>query len=154
MSPDAAFCALCGARQPVTPVAGSPRRDARHDAPWLDTMPPSTASVLCYIPFAGWIAALVILATARFRSDRAVRFHAFQGLYLFVVWMLVDIAAGTLFGFAGVVARGAITGSLKLSVIAAWIYMLIKTASGETIHLPFLGELAEKSVAEQFSGRP
>jgi uncharacterized membrane protein len=121
---------------------------------WLQTIRPSTASTLCYVPFAGWVAALVFLATQRFRTDRLVRFHAFQGLYLFVVWLLVDIAIGSFFGFAGVAARRAVTGSLKLSVMCGWIYMLYKTSNGEVIRLPFLGELAERSVAEQSSGRP
>lgn len=152
VSPVSAFCALCGAPQPVAPQTGG-FGGPRPDNQWPNSISPSTASTLCYVPFLGWIAALVVLATARFRSDRLVRFHAFQGLYLFVVWMLVDIAAGAIFGFAGFAARRAVTGTLKLSVIAAWIYMLVKTAAGEKIHLPFLGDLAERSVAEQFSGR-
>ena len=32
--------------------------------------------------------------------------------------------------------------------------MLYRTANGEWIRLPFLGELAERSVPEQSSGRP
>ena len=121
---------------------------------WLQSITPSTAGVLCYVPFAGWVAALIFLATQRFREDRLVRFHAFQGLYLYVVWLLIDIAIGSFFGFAGVAVRRAVTGSLKLSVLGGWIYMLYTTSKGEVIRLPFLGELAERSVAEQSSGRP
>ena len=149
VAPAAAFCAKCGARQPVTVAGRVPPGEE-----WLRSITPSTASTLCYVPFAGWVAALIFLATQRFREDRRVRFHAFQGLYLFVVWLLVDVAIGSFFGFAGVAARRAVTGSLKLSVLCGWIYMLYKTANGERIRLPFLGELAERSVAEQSSGRP
>ena len=46
--------------------------------------------MLCYIPFAGWIACIVVLASPQFREDQAVRFNAFQGLYLFVAWLLVQ----------------------------------------------------------------
>jgi len=148
----AAFCAKCGSRQPGAPLppnrpAGAPAED------WLQGIAPSTASTLCYVPFVGWIAALIVLATQRFRDDRLVRFHAFQGLYIFVVWLLVDIAIGSTFGFAGFAVRRAITGSLKLSVLAGWIFMLYKTSMGEVVRLPFLGELAERSVVEQSSGR-
>ena len=148
-----AFCAKCGARQPGAPPVPPNVRMAPGEE-WLRSITPSTASLLCYVPFAGWVAALVVLATQRFRDDRLVRFHAFQGLYLFVVWMLADIAIGVFFGFGGVVARKAITGTLKLSVLAAWVYMLVKTSAGEVIRLPLLGELADRSVAEQSSGRP
>ncbi|HEU0118962.1 MAG TPA: hypothetical protein VFQ91_00430 [Bryobacteraceae bacterium] len=120
----------------------------------MQSIAPSTAATLCYVPFAGWIAALVFLATQKFRDNRWVRFHAFQGLYIFVVWLLVDIAVGSIFGIAGLPIRRALTGSLKLSVLCGWGYMLYKTSTGHTIHLPVLGELAERSVAEQFSGRP
>lgn len=149
----AAFCARCGSRQPGAHPPGPPPR-AQGAEEWLLSIAPSTASTLCYIPFLGWVAALIFLSSNRFRGDRLVRFHAFQGMYLSVVWLLVDIAFGFAFGFAFGPLRRAITGTMKLSVLAAWVYMLFKTSSGETIHLPFLGELAERSVAEQSSGRP
>jgi len=150
VEPAAVFCAKCGARQP----GGATAARASAGEEWLKSISASTAGTLCYVPFAGWVAALIFLATQRFREDRLVRFHAFQGLYLFVVWLLVDIAIGSFFGFAGVVVRRAVTGSLKLSVLCGWIYMLYKTSHGELIRLPFLGELADRSVAEQSSGRP
>ena len=147
VEPTASFCPKCGIRQPgaAAPVAGED---------WLQSMSPNAASTLCYVPFIGWIAALVVLATQRFRDDRVVRFHAFQGLYLFVVWLLIDMAAGAIFGFAGFAGRRAITGSLKLAVLCGWGYTLYKTALGQIIRLPFLGELADRSVAEQSTPRP
>lgn len=102
--PSAAFYAKCGARQPVTAAGRVPTGEE-----WLRSITSSTASTLCYVPFAGWVAALTFLATQRF--------HAFQRLYLFVVWLLVAIAIGSFFGFAVVAARRAVTGTLKLSVL-------------------------------------
>ena len=58
---------------------------------------PRTASLLCYIPILGWIVSIVVLASARFRADSRVRFHAFQGLYLFVAWLIVDWVLGPCF---------------------------------------------------------
>jgi uncharacterized membrane protein len=148
VAPTSAFCAKCGARQP-----GAPTSRVAPGEEWLQTINASTASTLCYVPFVGWVAALIFLATQRFREDRLVRFHAFQGLYLFVVWLLVDIAIGSFFGFAGMAARRMVTGSLKLSVLCGWVYMLFKTSHGEVVRLPFLGDLADRSVTEQTSGR-
>src|SRR3954469_1658379 len=79
------FCGKCGSRQPRIdtgphPVAGR----------GLESLNPKTASILCYIPWVGWVAAIVVLASDRFRHNRAVRFHAFQGLYLFVAWLISD----------------------------------------------------------------
>ena len=136
-----AFCGKCGARQPVSarpasnPFAGITSRNA---------------SLLCYIPFVGWIPAIVILASARFKHDRTVRFHAFQGLYIFVAWLIVDWAVGPFFSFMpGVAMRIGITTILKLVVFGTWIFMVIRTAQNEMYRLPLLGELAERSIAEQ-----
>ena len=104
----------------------------------------------CYIPIVGWIAAIIVLATTKFQHDRAVRFHAFQGLYLFVVWLLIE---WVLEPFARMVpGPGAMRGTtalLHIAVFAAWIWMIIKTSQEQMFRLPIVGELAERSVAEQ-----
>ncbi len=112
---------------------------------------PRTASLLCYIPILGWIVSIVVLASARFRSDSRVRFHAFQGLYLFVAWLLVDWVISPMFGlaFLGPPFHNVFPGLMKAVIFGAWIFMIIKTAQDETYKLPILGDLAEKSVSEQ-----
>jgi uncharacterized membrane protein len=145
----AAFCAKCGVAQP-----GTFAQPPRPSADFLDSINPTTASILCYVPFVGWIAALVVLASQRFQSNRTARFHAFQGLYLFVLWILIDIALGATFGFAGIAARRLVTRVLKLAVLAGSIYMLVKTSQGEFVRLPVLGDLADSSISEQNSTRP
>lgn len=138
--PSDRYCAKCGLRQPV--AAGAPD--------YLHATSPRTAAMLCYVPVIGWIASIVVLASARFRQDRIVRFHAFQGLYLFVAWLLVDWVAGPLFGILpGIPARLAPTGVLHATIFVAWIFMLAKASRNEAYHLPIVGELAERSVAEQ-----
>lgn len=153
VAPTAVYCAKCGAQQ-FEPRSASHGHGASQGEDYLRSMSPTTASTLCYLPFFGWVAALLFLTSQRFREDRLVRFHAFQGMYMSVVWLLVDIAMGSMFGFAGFIARRAVVGSLKLAIVGGWIFMLYKTASGELIRLPFLGELAERSVTEQSSSRP
>jgi uncharacterized membrane protein len=137
-----AYCGVCGARQPA--AASAPPIDYMHG------ISPRTASLLCYIPFLGWIVSIVVLASARFRDDSRVRFHAFQGLYLFVAWLLVDWVLGPMFRFAFWAPwHQAFPGLMQAVIFCTWIFMIIKTSQDTTYKLPILGDLAEKSVSEQ-----
>jgi uncharacterized membrane protein len=133
------FCAKCGARQTVTPPP----------ADYMSGISPRTASLLCYIPWVGWLAAIIVLASQRFRDNIDVRFHAFQGLYLFVLWLIVDWAVAPLFSWPHGGHGGPIPALMKAVVLGGWIFMLIKVSHHESFKLPILGELAEKSVTEQ-----
>jgi uncharacterized membrane protein len=136
-----AFCGVCGARQPAT---AAPPID------YMNGISPRAASLLCYIPILGWIVSIVVLASARFRADGRVRFHAFQGLYLFVAWLLVDWVLGPAFRYAfWPPFHNAFPGLMKAVIFGAWIFMIIKTSQDEKYKLPILGDLAEKSVSEQ-----
>jgi uncharacterized membrane protein len=132
------YCANCGARQPIAPAVPIDP---------LSGVSNRTASLLCYIPMVGWIAAIVVLASMRFRQDARVRFHAFQGFYLFVVWLIVDWVLGPVFSFGP--WHHFLPALLKAAVFGAWIFMIVKVAQTETFKLPIVGDLAEKSVSEQ-----
>jgi uncharacterized membrane protein len=137
-----AFCGRCGARQPDAPGAA---REPRPPVRSLETVNPKTASILCYIPWVGWIAGIVVLASDRFRRDRSVRFHAFQGLYLFVAWLIADQVLRPAFR--------AIPGFhlyriVEAVLIGASVFMMVKAAHEEPYPLPLFGELAQRSVAE------
>jgi uncharacterized membrane protein len=147
------FCVKCGAPQKVSAGAGSARTQAPHDP--LSGVSNRTASLLCYIPWVGWIAAIVVLASERFRRDTQVRFHAFQGLYIFVAWLMVEwVVSPFLFASSFLFAmpfHHAGAGILQLAVLAAWIFMLVKVSHDEKYKLPIIGDLAERSVSEQRS---
>ncbi|MCW5981285.1 MAG: hypothetical protein KIT09_24590 [Bryobacteraceae bacterium] len=135
-----AYCAACGGRQPGVP------KPSADPLPWLTSR---NAALLCYIPLVGWIAAIVVLASHRFKEERNVRFHAFQGLYLFVAWLIVDWFVSPFFQFGPHGTRAAVTGLLKAGLFVAWIVMIVKTSQNEHFRLPILGELADRSVSEQ-----
>jgi len=135
-----AYCAHCGARQ--AGVSDEPRPA---DGDLLGKMPARTAALLCYIPVVGWIPAIFVLASLRFRQDKDTRFHAFQGLYLFVAWLLVDWVLKPMVQISGFPLVGLFKGVL----FAAWIWMMVKVSQNEMCKLPVVGELAEKSVTEQ-----
>jgi uncharacterized membrane protein len=136
------FCAHCGNRQPETKPA----------ADYLQGISSRTASLLCYIPIVGWVVSIVVLASVRFREDAKTRFHAFQGLYLFVAWLIVDWVLSPILSFPhgwGPPFYKIVPALMKVAVFGAWVFMIIKTAQDEMYKLPILGELAEKSVSEQ-----
>ena len=135
----APFCGGCGARQPVG-TAGSPAA-----ADPFAGISPRTASILCYIPWVGWVMAIVVLATERFRQDRVMRFHAFQALYLFVASLLNDFVLGRLMW---PLPHVHLHGLVSLALLAMSIFMMVKAAHEQAYALPLFGELAARSVEE------
>ena len=99
----------------------------------------------------GWLAAIIALASNRFRNDAKVRFNAFQGLYLFVAWLIVDWVVSPIFHLpgGGFPIHHILPALMKAAVFGAWIFMIVKAAQDEHFKLPILGELAEKSLIEQ-----
>jgi len=142
------FCAKCGAQQ----SGGSPSGPRRvHD--FWSNISHRNAALLCYIPWVGWIAAIAVLASDRFRTERRLRFHAFQGLYLFAAWLMVEWFLAPMLAFpassVGFPVYRTISQLLHLAILGAWIFMLIKVSHDQDYHLPVLGDLADRSVSEQ-----
>jgi uncharacterized membrane protein len=142
------FCAKCGTSQPGG-IASAPGRV--HD--FWSNISHRNAALLCYIPWVGWIAAIVVLASDRFRTERRLRFHAFQGLYLFAAWLMVEWVAAPMLAFpastVGFPVYRTISQLLHLAILGAWIFMLIKVSHDQDYHLPVIGDLADRSVSEQ-----
>ena len=143
------FCANCGRRQTAasTPfTAPIPPAPPAQDP--LAGLSPRTASILCYIPTVGWIAAIVVLAARKFRGDRIVRFHAFQGLYLFAAWLVVQwVVHPVVVNMPEHFVR--VDHILEGLLLGVSIFMIIKASHGESYVLPIIGELAQRSAAEQ-----
>jgi uncharacterized membrane protein len=109
-------------------------------------MTPRSASILCYVPVVGWIASILVLAAQRYRTDRVVRFHAFQGLYLFVAWLINDrVLKYALDPLSGV---HNLHDVISLVLLGMAIFMMVKASHNEAFSLPIFGELAQRSVAE------
>ena len=144
VAPSDGFCARCG--HPQNPAGGA----ATFSRDPFTGISPRLASLLCYVPLLGWLMSLVILSTPHLRRDRVVRFHAFQGLYLFVAWLVLDWFVKPVFHMSGLFYfQKVVPDLLKLAVLLGWIIMLVKTGQNEQYRLPVVGELAERSVAEQ-----
>jgi uncharacterized membrane protein len=134
------FCAKCGA---VQHASGAPRASSASDP--ISNISSRNASLLCYIPYVGWIAAIVVLASERFRSDAHVRFHAFQGLYLFVAWLMNDqVLKWALMP----VAHFHLHDLVSAVLLVMSILMMVKASHDEMYSLPLFGDLAHRSMSE------
>src|SRR5712692_8249027 len=121
------FCGKCSSRQPGAPAATA--KD------FVSGISNRNAELLCYIPLVGWIAAIVVLASERFRCQVKVRFHAFQGLYLFVAWLMVEWVVTPALYMSdyrlGYPFHRLATGGLQALILAAWVVMIIKVSQDE-----------------------
>jgi len=149
VSEAASFCGHCGAPQKGTgsPLS-SPGSSGRCGGDFLNGISPQLASTLCYIPVVGWIPCIIVLASQRFRLDNNVRFHAFQGIYLFVAWLVTggDWGLGIFFDRTWTRVGVSISKLIHLALIGIWIFMMVKTSQGVRYRLPLLGEWAERSL--------
>jgi len=120
---DAAFCPDCG--WPMRPVSS---RD-RHLA------------ALAYFSF---VPAAIFLFLPDFRRERFIRFHAWQSVTLWAVFLVLtmlalflsNIAAAIFFLLFGVLAT--------LAMLFLWIVLSIKAWQGERFEIPLIGELAAR----------
>ena len=144
------FCGQCGARQ----SAGSPPPNSSprpfNNPPVQDPLAglsPRTAAILCYVPAIGWIAAIIVLAARKFKDNHLIRFHAFQGLYLFAAWLVVDWVVNPIARFTPGPSHP--IGTLLHGVLlAVSIFMMVKASHDEAYVLPIIGELAQRSATE------
>ncbi len=138
------YCGRCGRRQ----MAGAPPNASAAGTPDpLAGIPARTASILCYIPAVGWICAIIVLASLKFRNNRAVRFHAFQGIYLFVATLIADFVIRPMFWV--IPSNLHLYQLIQLVLLGASVFMMVKASHDETYSLPLFGELAQRSLSER-----
>ncbi len=102
---------------------------------------------MCYVPAIGWICGVIVLASLKFRYDRAVRFHAFQGIYLFVATLVADFVIRPM---SWVMPSNLhLYQLIQLALIGASVFMMVKASHDEAYSLPLFGELAHRSISER-----
>lgn len=97
-----------------------------------------------------YLPALFVIGLLEAPRNRYVQFHARQGLVLFlaeVVALLViaifDASIGRI-PVAGLILGAFLRLLLGLTFLAAAVYGVAKALSGETVRIPFLGDLADR----------
>lgn len=150
ISPVAVYCPHCGSRQAAAGPAGSYGAAPPHTGSHFgEGISDRTVAILCYLPMFGVIPSVLVLLSERYRTNLRLRFDAFQSLYLFLAHLVVNALGPTmLFAGWGGGAHG-FAEALKMALVVAWIYLLIKAAKGLQVRLPILGDLAARSTYEQ-----
>ena len=96
--------------------------------------------MLCYvIPV---ICPIVFLVVEPYKSDRKIRFDAFQSIFLWVGFIALRIAFGILVGIS--YHLWFLFSLLGLAQFAISVLLAIKAFQGERFLLPVVGPLAEK----------
>ncbi len=98
---------------------------------------PNVASALCYVPFVGWIAGIVLLIVEK---NSTVKWHAVQSLLLMAAVWVVSFALGLTIVLALLVPVVWVAGLVVQLVLA------VKAYQGGTVKLPLLGNWTDKVV--------
>ena len=141
------FCAKCGAVAGAGAPGGGP---AAQPAPAAAPagLADNAAAALCYV--LGLITGILFLVIAPYNQNRAIRFHAFQSIFLNVawvaVWIVLTIFSVVISSISLMLAMlfGLLHLVVGLGFLVLWIYMIVKAYQGQRIMLPVIGALAEK----------
>jgi len=147
------FCPSCG--KPIAAGAGSAAAAAPAPAP-VAAAPASgladnIAGLLCYSPV-GLICDIIWLVAEPYKSNKFLRFHSFQSLFLagawFVLWIGLLIVGAVLTAVGGPLGliMFPIDMIIGLGFFVLCIVMMIKAYQNQTTHLPIIGALADKQV--------
>ncbi|SPE26758.1 conserved membrane hypothetical protein [Candidatus Sulfopaludibacter sp. SbA3] len=109
-------------------------------------MADNVASTLCYA--LGFITGIIFLVLEPYNKNKAVRFHAFQSIFLSVVAIgvriVLSIVMTALWSLSGVFFSFALGSLVSLAFFILWLYMLISTYQGKTVVLPIIGPFAQQ----------
>ena len=143
-----AFCGSCGAgvsTQSAAPGSGAAAAPAQ-SGPASAGLTSNLAGALCY--FLWFITGIIFLVVEPYKSNRFVRFHAFQAIFagaaLFVFWMIWSTVFVSML-FAGALGFGLLlTRLVQVAILGAWLFLMYKAYNNEEFKLPYIGDLAAK----------
>ena len=115
----------------------------------LDT---NVGALLTYLPFCGISLIYSIIVIATDKTNKIVRFHAFQSLLLTVVSTIAIIAVALIGGILIAATESALLGTLLLLVygvvLIGFIGLMLlgcyKAFQGADFRLPVIGDMADK----------
>src|SRR5258708_26711433 len=115
----------------------------------VGVLPETLAGALAYFI----LPAIIFLLVEPYKTNRFVRFHAFQSLRA----LLASVIVGAILRIAGVVLFfipllghllvWLVSMLVSLAFFMIWIVMIVKALQGEMFKLPVVGDLAEKQAA-------
>lgn len=134
----AAFCPTCAQRaQAMSAPAAAPGLQA------------NTVGALAYL--AGIITGILFLVIDPYKTDRFVRFHAFQSIFfnvawfaLWIVWTMIGLVLGAVTKGLFFILQVPIDLALMVGGFALWVFLMYSAYQGKTTRLPVIGALAAK----------
>lgn len=127
---------MCGEAQGIAPAANT-------------GLHPNAAGALAYL--AGIVTGILFLVIDPYKSDRFVRFHAFQSIFFNVAWIALWMAWMVLGLVLGAVTKGLffllqvpIDLLLMIGGFALWAFLMYSAYQGKQTKLPVIGALAAK----------
>jgi uncharacterized membrane protein len=129
------------------PTPGSYPGPAPTPLPAAAGLTPNVAGALAYL--VGFITGILFLVLDPFKTDRFVRFHAFQSIFLnlawiafWIVWQVVWLTLGAFTHGLLFLILTPINLLIALGGLCLWIYMMYSAYQGKTVQLPVIGPLA------------
>jgi uncharacterized membrane protein len=91
------------------------------------------------------IPAIVFLIIEPFKRSPLVRFQAWQSIFFFVAWAVVDILVGVVQHLvpSTVFLTLTVLQLVGLAIFVVWLIVFIGAFAGKRIKLPIIGNLAE-----------
>jgi uncharacterized membrane protein len=142
------FCAKCGA--PMAGPAGGTATSPPPPVPTAQALTDNVAAALCYL--LGLLTGILFLVLAPYSQNRAIRFHAFQSIFLNIAWIAVFIALSIIsmallpIPFLGAILSLILHLGANLGFFILWLMLMYKAYNNERWVLPVIGPLAEKQV--------
>ena len=146
------FCAKCGAAAgtapPPGPAAPPPPGAYAPPTPAAPGLADNAAAALCYL--LGIVGGIIFLVLAPYNQNKAIRFHAFQSIFLFiasmVIWIGWSIISSVIwhaayYGFGFMFLLGSL---IHLLLFVLWVYMIVMAFQGKKVVLPVIGPLAQQ----------
>jgi uncharacterized membrane protein len=151
-------CTACGATQGATessipggmPGAAPPPPPAATYAPApaaASGLTPNVAGALTYL--VGAITGILFLVIDPFRSDRFVRFHAFQSIFFniawiafWIIWTIVGLMLSAISHGLFFIIQLPINLIVCIGGFCVWIYLMYAAYQGKTFQLPVIGTMA------------
>jgi uncharacterized membrane protein len=99
----------------------------------------NVAALLSYVVIIG----IVFLIVEPFKSDKFVRFHAFQSIFYWIAVLVIFMLIGLVFPLSIWIL---VYWPLRLLTLVGMAFLMFKAYNNERYKLPYIGDLAEKQV--------
>jgi uncharacterized membrane protein len=105
----------------------------------------TAASGLAYLTF---IPAIIFLVVAPYNQNSNVRFHAWQSIFLSIVWaavwiVLMVIGVIPVLNFILIV----LTPIVAIAFFILWVLVLVQAFQGKRFKIPVVGDFAQKQAS-------